>query len=137
MKSAVLTTVPAVLPRSRVAEYLELTKPRVAVLVLFTVAAGVVLASGGYPGKFEVGKRIEGLTSIDRIKGVKAFHAGTKLDGPDIVTNGGRVLGMTAAGRSLMNAYMAAYIAASSIHFEGMHFRRDIGGWSQVLAAGN
>ena len=97
----------------------------------------VVLASGGYPGKFEVGKRIEGLTSIDRIKGVKAFHAGTKLDGPDIVTNGGRVLGMTAAGRSLMNAYMAAYIAASSIHFEGMHFRRDIGGWSQVLAAGN
>jgi len=87
----------------------------------------VVLASGGYPGKFESGKRIEGLTSLGQITGVKVLHAGTKLLGDAVVTNSGRVLGVTAAAATLEDALAAAYEAASRIHFEGMHYRRDIG----------
>ncbi|PYT56742.1 MAG: phosphoribosylamine--glycine ligase, partial [Acidobacteria bacterium] len=87
----------------------------------------VVLASGGYPGKFEVGKRIEGLTSTEQITGVKVLHAGTKRVGEAIVTSGGRVLGVTAAGPSLDAALSSAYKAAARIHFDGMHYRKDIG----------
>src|SRR3989441_5217494 len=87
----------------------------------------VVLASGGYPGKFESGKRIEGLTAMGQFAGVKVLHAGTKLVGDAVVTNGGRVLGVTAAAPRLDNALAAAYGAASRIRFEGMHYRRDIG----------
>src|SRR2546427_400048 len=86
----------------------------------------VVLASGGYPGKFEVGKRIEGLTTADQITGVKVLHAGTKRAGEAIVTSGGRVLGVTAAGPSLDAALSSAYKAAARIHFDGMHYRKDI-----------
>ena len=87
----------------------------------------VVLASAGYPGKFEVGKRIDGLTAVDQITGVKVLHAGTKSVGDAIVTSGGRVLGVTAAGASLDDALASAYDAAAKIHFDGMHYRRDIG----------
>ncbi len=90
-------------------------------------SACVVLASGGYPGKFATGKRIEGLTSVEKITGVKVLHAGTKRQGESIVTNGGRVLGVTAIGPSLDAAVGAAYQAAGKIHFEGMHYRKDIG----------
>ncbi len=87
----------------------------------------VVLASGGYPGRFETGKAISGLTAAGQINGVKVLHAGTKRVGQAVVTNGGRVLGVTATGSSLEGALSAAYSAASLIHFEGMHYRRDIG----------
>ena len=90
-------------------------------------SACVVLASGGYPGKYVTGKRIEGLTDADKITGVKVLHAGTKLEGGSIVTNGGRVLGVTATALSLDAALRAAYQAAEKIHFEGLHYRKDIG----------
>jgi phosphoribosylamine---glycine ligase len=91
-------------------------------------SACVVLASGGYPGGFEVGKRIEGLTSILSDSGVCAFHAGTKRqsDGT-FVTAGGRVLGVTSTAESLQTALSSAYRAAAKIHFDRMHYRRDIG----------
>jgi phosphoribosylamine--glycine ligase len=90
-------------------------------------SACVVLASGGYPGKFEAGKRIDGLTGSEGITGVKVLHAGTKRVGRDVVTSGGRVLGVIAMGPTLGAALGSAYAAADRIHFEGMHYRRDIG----------
>jgi len=98
-------------------------------------SACVVLTSGGYPGQFESGKRIEGLTSIKQNTGVKALHAGTKLVGDGVVTNGGRVLGITAAAATLGAALASAYEAASKIRFEGMHYRKDIGAHSTHLRA--
>jgi phosphoribosylamine--glycine ligase len=98
----------------------------------------VVLASGGYPGKFEIGKQIDGLTAIEKITGVKVLHAGTKRDGEALVTNSGRVLGVTASGESLPAALSSAYAACAKIHFEGMHYRKDIGAHStQLKAAGD
>jgi phosphoribosylamine--glycine ligase len=92
-----------------------------------SASACVVLASGGYPVKFENGKRIDGLTDAEKIAGVKVLHAGTRRDGDSIVTNGGRVLGVTATGASLDAALAAAYQATEKIHFDGMHYRKDIG----------
>ncbi len=86
----------------------------------------VVLASGGYPGKFEIGKKIEGLTSIDKNTGVALFHAGTRLEHHSLLTNGGRVLGVTAAANSLEEALALVYQAAAKIHFDGMQYRKDI-----------
>jgi len=101
-------------------------------------SACVVLASGGYPGRFESGKVISVLTAAEQINGVKVLHAGTKRAGETIVTSGGRVLGVTAVGSSLDAALSSAYSAASLIHFEGMHYRRDIGkGISSLKATGN
>jgi len=90
-------------------------------------SACVVLASGGYPGKFESGKEIHGLEEAGALRNVKVLHAGTKRIGDKIVTNGGRVLGVTATGESLEDALQTAYEAAGKISFEGMHYRRDIG----------
>ena len=90
-------------------------------------SACVVLTSGGYPGKFENGKPIDGLTALEHITDVKVLHAGTKLVGDAVETNGGRVLGVTAAAATLDDALAAAYTAASRIHFDGVHYRRDIG----------
>jgi phosphoribosylamine--glycine ligase len=98
-------------------------------------SACVVLTSGGYPGRFESGKRIEGLTSVEQITGVKFLHAGTKLAGETVVTNGGRVLGVTAAAAALEDSLALAYAAASRIHFEGMHYRKDIGAHANHLRA--
>ena len=98
-------------------------------------SACVVLAAGGYPGKFAIGKLIEGLTSTDKQKGVVIFHAGTKREGSNIVTNGGRVLGVAALGTSLDGALAEVYSAAAKIHFEGMHYRKDIGARSSRLVA--
>jgi phosphoribosylamine---glycine ligase len=95
----------------------------------------VVLASGGYPGKFEAGKCIGGLTVSEQITGVKVLHAGTKRIGTDILTSGGRVLGLTAAGPTLEVALKSVYEAAERIHFEGMHYRKDIGRHSNSLKA--
>jgi phosphoribosylamine---glycine ligase len=98
-------------------------------------SACVVLTSGGYPGKFENGKRIDGLTAAGKITGVKVLHAGTKHSGDGVVTNGGRVLGVTAAATSLKAALASAYEAVSRIHFEGMHYRKDIGAHTNRLEA--
>lgn len=87
----------------------------------------VVLTAGGYPGKFESGKKITGLTDAERITGVKVFHAGTKREGESIVSAGGRVLGVTAAGTALEGAVGMAYEAAGKISFDGIHYRKDIG----------
>jgi phosphoribosylamine--glycine ligase len=101
-------------------------------------SACVVLASGGYPGKFSSGKQIDGLTALSQITGVEIFHAGTKQEGPNIVTAGGRVLGVTAAGPTLEAALKTAYRGAAQIRFEGMHYRKDIGAHSsRVQAAGD
>jgi phosphoribosylamine--glycine ligase len=90
-------------------------------------SACVVLASGGYPGKFESSKEVHGLEEAGEIPDVKVLHAGTRREGEKIVTNGGRVLGVTATGNSLEAALQKAYQAAGKIHFDGMHYRRDIG----------
>jgi len=90
-------------------------------------SACVVLASGGYPGKFESGKEIKGLAEAAEIPDVKVLHAGTRRQGNAIVTSGGRVLGVTATGDSLATALQKAYLAATKIHFDGMHYRKDIG----------
>ena len=101
-------------------------------------SACVVLTSGGYPGKFENGRGIEGLTAAENINGVKILHAGTKLAGGGVVTNGGRVLGVTVAATSLKAALASVYEAVSRIHFEGMHYRKDIGAHTtQLKAAGD
>jgi len=98
-------------------------------------SASVVLTSGGYPGKFENGKRIDGLTAAEHITGVKVLHAGTKLAADALVTNGGRVLGITAVARNIKAALALAYEAASKIHFAGMHYRKDIGAHATRLKA--
>lgn len=90
-------------------------------------SACVVLASGGYPGKFANGKEIHGLEEAGQMPDVKVLHAGTQREGDRIVTSGGRVLGVTATGNSLEAALQKAYQAAGKISFEGMHYRRDIG----------
>ena len=98
-------------------------------------SACVVLVSGGYPGRFESAKAIEGLTAAEQITGVKLLHAGTKQEGGSIVTSGGRVLGVTAAASSLDAALALAYQAASKIRFDGMHYRKDIGAHATRLKA--
>jgi phosphoribosylamine--glycine ligase len=90
-------------------------------------AVCVVMASSGYPGKYEKGKPIQGLDQVAQIQGTKVFHAGTAKVGDQTVTNGGRVLGVTAWARDLPSARQAAYEAVGQIHFEGAHFRGDIG----------
>ncbi len=86
----------------------------------------VVLASRGYPGRYEKGKVITGLDEAKRQKDTFIFHAGTSFDNGNIVTSGGRVLGVTALGRDIREARERAYRAAALIHFDGMHYRKDI-----------
>jgi phosphoribosylamine--glycine ligase len=89
-------------------------------------AVCVVLASGGYPGKYETGKIVTGIDAADALPGVKVFHAGTRLDREAVLTDGGRVLGATALGETLSAARDRAYEAVAKIRFAGMHYRRDI-----------
>jgi len=89
-------------------------------------AVCVVMASGGYPGSYAKGKPILGLAEAAKLPNVKVFHAGTVLKDGQIVTNGGRVLGVTALGKDLKAAQVAAYAAVEKIHFDGAQFRRDI-----------
>jgi phosphoribosylamine--glycine ligase len=92
-------------------------------------AACVVLAAGGYPDHYESGDVISGLDAVRSLQDVVAFHAGTRRTGPDIVTAGGRVLGVTAIERSagFAAALERCYDAVKQIHFDRMHYRRDIG----------
>jgi phosphoribosylamine--glycine ligase len=86
----------------------------------------VVIASKGYPGNYEKGKVINGIDKAEEIKGVKVFHAGTAKKDNNIVTAGGRVLGVTASGIDINEAVKTAYKAIEKIKFEGMHYRKDI-----------
>jgi phosphoribosylamine--glycine ligase len=87
----------------------------------------VVLASGGYPGGYSKGKVISGIEMAEENPKVVVFHAGTRLRDASLVTDGGRVLGVTAVDRDLASATIFAYEAVNKIRFEGMHYRRDIG----------
>jgi phosphoribosylamine--glycine ligase len=87
----------------------------------------VVMASAGYPGPVAKGKLIEGLAAAAELPGTKVFHAGTAQAGGRVVTNGGRVLGVTALGDRLEEARARAYLAVEKIRFDGAQFRRDIG----------
>ncbi len=93
--------------------------------------ACVVMASGGYPEKYETGKEINGLNSdgqaVEAASSAYVYHAGTKLDGGKYFTAGGRVLGVTALGDNLQNALDKAYEAVNTISFEKAHYRKDIG----------
>ena len=91
-------------------------------------AVCVVMASGGYPGTYEQGKRIDGLAEAGALEGVKVFHAGTSKRDGAFYTAGGRVLGVTARAGSLETAVAKAYEACSRISFAGMHYRKDIAG---------
>ena len=94
--------------------------------------ACVIMASGGYPKAYPKGLAITGLTAGD-LDGVTVYHAGTNRDGEQLVTAGGRVLGVTALGDTLQEALDKAYDGVEKIHFDGAHFRRDIG--QRALAA--
>src|SRR6266571_4028538 len=86
----------------------------------------VVMASGGYPGTIEVGKKITRIEEADKVEGVKVFHAGTSTRDGAYYTAGGRVLGVTARAENLPAAVARAYEAASKIQFDGAHYRKDI-----------
>jgi len=95
----------------------------------------VVCASGGYPGDYEKGREIFGLEEADKLRDIAVFHAGTKKSSvvsrqssAKYLTNGGRVLGVTGLGNTIKEAIEKTYQAVEKIHFEGMHYRRDIGG---------
>ncbi|HXH48343.1 MAG TPA: phosphoribosylamine--glycine ligase [Terriglobia bacterium] len=90
-------------------------------------AVCVVLASRGYPAKSETGKEISGLDAAESLGGVKVFHAGTVFRNSHLLTSGGRVLGVTAIAEDLPTTIEQAYAAVGKIHFDGMHYRRDIG----------
>lgn len=90
------------------------------------IAVTIILASGGYPGRYETGKTIIGLEHVAKLPDVYIFHAGTRRDNNAVVTAGGRVLAVTALGASISEARNHAYAAVAQIHFEGCHFRRDI-----------
>jgi phosphoribosylamine--glycine ligase len=91
------------------------------------VSVCVIMASGGYPGPYRKGYPITGLDTAATLTEVKVFHAGTSVQNKRIVTNGGRVLGVTALGADLVAARKNAYDAVEQNHFEGAHIRRDNG----------
>lgn len=90
-------------------------------------AANIVIASGGYPEEYKTGFPITGIDEARNVEGVIVFHAGTRLENDQLMTAGGRVLSVSAVGGSLKDALDRAYEAVGKIHFEGLHFRRDIG----------
>ena len=88
-------------------------------------SVGIVLAAGGYPGSYNKGDAISGLPETE-VDGEKVFHAGTKLDGDQVVTAGGRVLCATALGNSVTEAQQRAYELAAKIQWDGAFYRKDI-----------
>ena len=88
----------------------------------------VVMASGGYPGTFDVGKKISGLDEVEAVEGVKVFHAGTSKRNGEFYTAGGRVLGVSARGADLETAVHRVYQACEKVGFEGANYRKDIAG---------
>ena len=98
-------------------------------------AVCVVMASGGYPGNYEKGREITGLDKASDHKNVMVFHSGTAIKSGKVVTDGGRVLGVTGLGPVVAAAIDNAYAAVRDISFEGAHYRRDIG--ARALETGN
>jgi len=96
-------------------------------------AVCVVMSSGGYPGAYEKGKPISGLDEAAAMEDVVVFHAGTRKAGSQVVTAGGRVLGVTALGSTFEAARQRCYAAVEKIHFDGAYCRKDIG--AQAMAA--
>ena len=90
-------------------------------------AVCVVMCAKGYPGSYEKTMVIHGLPEVSRMEDAVVFHAGTRLDGDKVVTNGGRVLGVTALGDGIPEAIQRAYEGVERIHWKDMHYRRDIG----------
>jgi phosphoribosylamine--glycine ligase len=90
-------------------------------------AVCVVMAAGGYPGSYEKGRAISGLDRAAAMEDVVVFHAGTRRQGDEVVTSGGRVLGVTALGRDMRSAVDRAYEAVGAIGWDGVHYRKDIG----------
>ena len=90
-------------------------------------AIAVIAASKGYPGNYPKGLPITGIAQADAMPDVKVFHAGTAIQDGQLVTAGGRVLAVTALGNDINDAHRRAYEALAKVHFDGMHFRRDIG----------
>lgn len=95
------------------------------------VSIGVVVASRGYPDKYEKGKVISGIEEAEKDSDVVVFHAGTELEGDRLITNGGRVLTVTATGQDIVKAREKAYSAVEKIKFDGAFYRKDIG-WREV-----
>ena len=95
-------------------------------------AISVVATSKGYPGKYATGVPISGIAAAEALPDVKVFHGGTRFeaDGRSVLTDGGRVLSVTALGNTIAEAQNRAYEAMKMIHFDGMHYRRDIGHWA-------
>ncbi len=89
-------------------------------------AVCIVVSSEGYPGKYKKGDVIKGISDANSMEGVYVFHAGTAFKDSNIITSGGRVLGVTATGSDIADAKSRAYHAVSKIHFDGMHYRKDI-----------
>ena len=94
-------------------------------------ALTVVLAANGYPGTPEVGTEIKGLEAAASVDGVQIFHAGTRREGDRLLAQGGRVLNVTARGRTVAEAQARAYAAAARIDWPGGFYRRDIG-WRAI-----
>lgn len=92
-----------------------------------SACACVAMASGGYPGKYDKGIEITGLRADGQVPGATVYHAGTTCREDRFYTNGGRVLGVTASGATLQEALDGAYDAVEKIHFDGAHYRKDIG----------
>ena len=90
-------------------------------------ACNIALASGGYPGNYIKGKIISGIEEVKLQKDIIIFHANTKVEGEKLVTSGGRVLGISSVGDTLVEALAKAYKAIEKISFEGMQYRKDIG----------
>jgi phosphoribosylamine--glycine ligase len=89
-------------------------------------AVTIVMASAGYPGNVQAGKKITGLDECARMEDIQVFHAGTRWQNGEVVSSGGRVLSVTALGDTIAAARDLAYAAVGKIQFEGCHFRRDI-----------
>ena len=85
------------------------------------------MASGGYPGSYPKGIEIQGLDAQGQVEGATVYHAGTSYENGVFRTAGGRVLGVTALAGHLEEALEKAYTAVNKIHFEGAHYRKDIG----------
>ena len=90
-------------------------------------AMGVVISSIGYPEAYEIGKEISGLDTLYDKNDIKVFHSGTRIENHNILTNGGRVLCVTALGDGLSESYDNAYSAVNQIHWDGKYYRKDIG----------
>lgn len=118
----------AVLPRIKndlVETMINLSEGRVADLIILPqTAATVVLTSGGYPEGYHKGKTI---TGVELVEEALVFHSGTKTNKGELLSNGGRVIAITALGNSIEDARQIAYQSAQTIHFDAMHYRKDIG----------